>query len=203
MALRGVSSGGGGIPVTISGGRGVGTTNTAVPATGWNITSGQWYYDGVAISGATSLTYGPRLVVDIGKRLTFVASGLPYTADGGVTVAVAPAAPTIGTASAGDGQASVAFTAPSNNGGSTITGYAGYAYGSDGSTLGPQTTVSSPLNFTGLTNGVSYTFKVAAINAIGMGTLSAASNSITPQVSPTVFTYMFIERRTGGDAIFA
>ena len=33
---------------------------------------------------------------------------------------------------------------------------------------------------TGLTNGTAYTFTVAAINSVGTGPASAASNSVTP-----------------------
>jgi hypothetical protein len=40
-----------------------------------------------------------------------------------VAAATVPAAPTIGTATAGDGQATVTFTAPANDGGSAITSY--------------------------------------------------------------------------------
>ena len=37
---------------------------------------------------------------------------------------------------------------------------------------------------TGLTNGTSYTFKVAAINAVGTGAMSGASNTVIPAVAP-------------------
>jgi len=37
---------------------------------------------------------------------------------------------------------------------------------------------------TGLTNGTTYTFTVAAINAVGTGAASAASNSVTPTSNP-------------------
>ena len=37
---------------------------------------------------------------------------------------------------------------------------------------------------TGLTNGTSYTFKVAAINGVGAGGQSAASNAVTPATVP-------------------
>jgi len=45
---------------------------------------------------------------------------------------------------------------------------------------------TSPITVTGLTNGTSYTFTVQAQNAIGFGTLSAASNSVTPAGPPAL-----------------
>jgi hypothetical protein len=40
---------------------------------------------------------------------------------------------------------------------------------------------------TGLTNGTAYTFRVAAINAIGVGAYTAASSSVTPAIpGPTL-----------------
>jgi len=90
--------------------------------------------------------------------------------------AVAPSAPTIGIATAGDAQASVAFTAPASNGGSAITAYT-VASNPGGLTV---TGASSPITVSGLTNGTAYTFTVTATNSVGTGAASAASNSVTP-----------------------
>jgi len=90
-----------------------------------------------------------------------------------------PNAPTIGTATAGSGSASVTFTAPSNVGGGAITSYT--VISSPGSILG--TGSSSPVTVSGLTNGTAYTFTVVATNAYGSGPASAASNSVTPAVN--------------------
>ncbi|BET59095.1 fibronectin type III domain-containing protein [Geobacter sp. 60473] len=99
-----------------------------------------------------------------------------------VTVnAVVPGAPTIGTATAGDTQASVAFTAPASTGGA-ITGYRATA--SPGGSTG--TCAASPCTVTGLTNGTAYTFTVTATNSAGTGSASAASNSVTPKASQTI-----------------
>ena len=96
--------------------------------------------------------------------------------------AVAPGAPTIGTATAGNTQASVAFTAPASNGGAAITGYTVTA-NTDGATA---TGAASPITITGLTNGTAYTFTVTATNAIGTSAASFASNSVTPKASQTI-----------------
>ncbi len=99
-----------------------------------------------------------------------------------VVNAVVPGAPTIGTATAGDTQATVTFTAPASNGGATITGYT--ATSSPGGITG--TCASSPCTATGLTNGQAYTFTVTATNSVGTSSASAASNSVTPQPGPAV-----------------
>lgn len=94
-----------------------------------------------------------------------------------------PDAPTIGTATAGNLSASVAFTAPTNIGGGAITGYT--AISSPGGFTGTGT--SSPITVSGLTNGTAYTFTVLATNAYGTGVASSASNSVTP--APTEASY--------------
>lgn len=98
-----------------------------------------------------------------------------------------PGAPTIGTATAGDGQATVTFTAPSSNGGATITGYT--VTSTPGGLTG--TGASSPITVSGLTNSTAYTFKVKATNSAGTGPESAASNSVTPTGSGTALTDTF------------
>lgn len=85
-------------------------------------------------------------------------------------------APTVGTATGGDAQASVAFTAPGNVGGSAITAY--YAVSNPSQITA--TAASSPITVTGLTNGTAYTFTVWALNSYGPSPYSGASNSVTP-----------------------
>ena len=68
-----------------------------------------------------------------------------------------PGAPTIGTATVASATSvSVAFTAPSSDGGSAITGYT--ATSSPGAITG--TGASSPITVSGLTTGTAYTFTV-------------------------------------------
>jgi len=93
--------------------------------------------------------------------------------------AIVPGAPTIGTATAtGSTTATVAFTAPAFDGGSTITSYT--ATSSPGGITGTLNQAGSgTISITGLSGGTSYTFTVTATNAVGTGPASAASNSIT------------------------
>src|SRR5258708_27825750 len=84
-------------------------------------------------------------------------------------------------ATAGNGQATVSWTAPPN-GGSAITTYTVTPYvGSQPGTATP--TSASPATITGLTNGTTYTFKVYATNAIGQGAVGT-SNAVTPATVP-------------------
>ena len=96
----------------------------------------------------------------------------------------APAKPTGVVATPGNGSASVAFTAPTDDGGSAITGYAIRAVGPGGMVVKTATGTQSPIELTGLTNGRSYRFTVAATNAIGTGAFSDPSASVTPAGVP-------------------
>jgi len=92
-----------------------------------------------------------------------------------------PDAPTIGTATAISGEATVPFTAPSSDGGSAITSYT--ATSSPGDFTGTiSQSGSGSIIVSGLTSGTAYTFTVTATNAIGTSLASAVSNSVvTPQ----------------------
>ena len=88
-----------------------------------------------------------------------------------------PGAPTGVTATAGNGQATVTWSAPASNGGSPITGYTVTA-----SPGGLTCTTAGALTCTvsGLTNGTPYSFTVTASNAAGTGPSSSPSASVTP-----------------------
>lgn len=98
--------------------------------------------------------------------------------------AVVPGAPLIGTATAGNAQATVNFTAPASAGGASITGYT--ATSNPGGITATSGSSATSMTVTGLTNGTAYTFTVTANNSAGTGITSGASNSVTPQGTQTI-----------------
>ena len=91
-----------------------------------------------------------------------------------------PGAPTAISAVAGNSQATVSFTAPTNNGSAAITSY--IVTSSAGHVA---TGASSPITITGLTNGTSYTFSVRAANEVGLSNASSSSNTVVPVGPPS------------------
>jgi hypothetical protein len=87
-------------------------------------------------------------------------------------------APLSVSATGGDQSATVAWTAPCSTGGSAVTSYVVTAH--DGCTIQGSTTVTGlTATMTGLNNGNSYSFTVAAVNGFGTGPQSGASPTVT------------------------
>ncbi|MEI8082666.1 MAG: fibronectin type III domain-containing protein, partial [Actinomycetes bacterium] len=113
--------------------------------------------------------------------LGFGASSLPSAA---VTPVGKPDQPDAPAATPLSGAASVAFSAPSNDGGRGITGYVVGAYTENGAKVNTVSGAASPIRVTGLTNGTRYRFAVAAVNALGTSVESAQSTSVAPGPFP-------------------
>ena len=94
-----------------------------------------------------------------------------------VIYSTAPGIPGAPHAVAGNGFATVSWGAPSSDG-SPITSYTVTAEPGGKAVIVGGATHS--VTFTGLTNGVSYTFTVFASNALGAGPASSTSNQVTP-----------------------
>ncbi len=126
-------------------------------------------------------TTGPRAAtLNISSNAS---SGSNYTISlSGFGVASVPGPPVVYSVNPWDGQATVNFNPPAFDGGSQITGYRLTA------TPGPITfTVPAPagqITVSGLTNGVSYSFWVAAINGMGTGPDSTPAAFATPYYAP-------------------
>jgi alpha-tubulin suppressor-like RCC1 family protein len=122
--------------------------------------------------------------------------GTPHgtTAFTGVVASV-PGKPLDVVATAGDGNATVKWTRPDSDGGSTITGYV--ATSSPDSKACAWTSGSLSCTVSGLTNGVPYTFTVTATNGVGTGSASDPSSSVTPRTVNTLTTVVAVS--AGGD----
>ena len=130
-------------------------------------------YNGLLAGSFTSL-------VTSGSGTAF--RGIAFTPQ---VVTTVPDAPVSVVATAGNTQASVAFSTPNNNGGSVITGYTVTPY--NGATAGtPVSGTVSPILVTGLTNGTSYTFKVYATNSVGNSAVTTSA-AVTPIATPVPF----------------
>ena len=121
----------------------------------------------VATDTSRTYQYSGGVYVELGPGATIVAATLP-------------AAPTSLTADGGNGSATLTWSAPTNTGGSAITDYS-IQYSSNGGTT--WSTFSDSINsvtssvITGLTNGTTYTFRVAAINSVGTGSYSSTTTA--------------------------
>ena len=92
-------------------------------------------------------------------------------------VATVPGAPTSPVATSGNTSATIAFTAPASNGGSSVTGFMATCIAGADTKTGSNPI--SPVLVIGLTNGISYNCSVRAINAVGIGSPSPTV-SVTP-----------------------
>jgi hypothetical protein len=112
-----------------------------------------------------------------------------------------PAAPVIGTATAGNASATVNWTSSAAT--PPITSFTITVR--TGATV-VQTIPNVPATatsrvVTGLTNGTAYTFTVAAVNAAGTGPQSAASNAVTPAGPPAAPTNFSAARAAASGAV--
>jgi titin len=152
-----------GYTVTSSPGSHTCTTTGALSCTVTGLTNGQAY------------TFTVTATNDVG-------TGAASAASNSVIPAAVPGAPTSVTATRGNAQASVSWTAPADDGGSTITGYT--VTSNPGSFTCTWTSGPLTCTVTGLTNGTAYTFTVKAANVVGEGPASDPSNSVTPATVP-------------------
>ncbi|MFN9369178.1 MAG: fibronectin type III domain-containing protein [Planctomycetia bacterium] len=164
-------------------------SNGGSPITGYTVDSssdGGTTWTPAITSATTSAT-----VVGLTNGAAYVFRVAAVTATGpgsfGQSAAVTPRtladAPTNVVGTPADRQVSLTWTAPPN-GGSAITGYRVEYRSSGGSTWTPGgTSTTTSATVTGLTNGVSYVFRVAAVNEAGTGA-AGESGPVIPRTTP-------------------
>ena len=166
--VRGDIAAGNGNSLTVSPGVVSGSATVAVSASAIGLTHHTVYYYRVSATTRGGTTDG-----DIQQFTTApVVAGVPTALDGN------PA----------DGQVSLSWVAPTDNGGAAVAGYqvlvssGGSSFGavSAGSCSTASQSSATTCIATGLRNGFGYVFTVAAINSAGTGTASDQSAGFTP-----------------------
>ncbi len=118
--------------------------------------------------------------IDAARRPVSVTVGSVETKPGGgATVPGAPRSPSA--TLSGARSVSVSWSAPADDGGSSVLDYTVAVLANGSPTGASSTTGSTSASFSGLTRGVAYSFRVTARNAVGSGS-AATSNAVTPPV---------------------
>ena len=131
----------------------------------------------------SDLTNGTTYTFTVVASTSVGASGASDPSDEFVPATV-PGAPTTVAATIGNGQATVSWLAPADDGGRSITSYTVTA-----DPGGEQcTTATLSCTVSDLTNGTTYTFTVVASNAIGASDASDPSDEFVPATVPGVPT---------------
>lgn len=130
------------------------------------------------LNNGTSYNVRIRAVNDLGPSVASDASSSAPSSP-----ASPPGAPQIATVVPGNGQLSVAFTAPGSDGGAAVSNY---QYSTDGgsnwTTRDPAST-SSPIVISGLANGTTYQVALRAVNSAGFGTASETVQGVPSAVA--------------------
>ncbi len=147
---------------------------------------------GVAINSHTNKAY----VTNQGSNTVSVIDG------NSASTFTAPSAPQSLQASAGNSQVTISWTIPSNNGGSTITGYkierstdSGTTWSTVQSNTGSTTTTYNDI---GLAPSTTYTYRVSAINSVGTSSPSNTASATTQTATtPTGITLNNVKTTSG------
>jgi titin len=152
----------------------------------------------LSTNGTSALTNGTTYNVQIRAINSAGAGNASLTTT--ATPVTVPTAPLSVVATPGNASITLNWTAPASNGGTAITDYEVEYSTNGGSTWfsfinGTSTATSASV--TSLTNGTSYTFRVSAVNNVGMGVASVWSTSVAPRTVPSVPTNLAITAGAG------
>ena len=157
------------------------TTDGGSPITDYSIQYSSnggtsWYTfrhtaSGAVLATVTGLTRGSSYVFRV-AAVNGMGVGDASIPSAAVVTLSTPGTPSGLAVIAGNGQASLSWTAPASTGGSAITDYAiqyNINGGSSWSTFSHTASASPSAVVSGLNNGVTYTFRVTAVNGVGPG----------------------------------
>jgi hypothetical protein len=171
--------------------------NEGSPVTGYKIersVGGGAFSVLVANTGSTATTHSDTGLTHSTlysyrvSAINSVGIGSPSNTASATTSNVAPFPPTGLTATpASSSQINLVWSAPSDNGGSPVTGYKIERSANGGATWSVITTntgsTSTTYSDTGLAANTAYTYRVSAINSVGIGSPSNTASATTPQPS--------------------
>ncbi len=153
-------------------------SNEGLPISNFHVVCGTRSAD-----GTTSLIVVGGLSNGVSVTCSVIATnalgdGAASAPSNAVTPATIPDAPLAVSATRGNAQVSVSFSAGVSNGGAAVSGFT--------ATCGSQAMsgIAAPIVVGGLTNGVAVTCSVIANNTIGNSAASAPSNSVIPATVP-------------------
>ena len=148
-------------------------------------------------SGTTWTTFADGMSLALWETVTGLEVGTTYTfrisavnaagtgtasATDSMSVASAPGAPTGLSGTKGLAQISLAWTAPSSDGGSAVTDYTVEYSSNSGttwSTFADGTSTATSTTVTDLSHSTTYTFRVSAVNVVATGSPSETANAAT------------------------
>jgi len=146
--------------------------------------------------------------IKVGSGLTITDGVLAASGGGGggedttLRAFFVPPAPTSLTASGGNAQVSLSWTAPTVLAQTPITDYVVQFSSNSGSTwttFSDGTSTATSATVTGLTNGTAYVFRLAAVNGVGQGAYTSATSSVTPDAPTTAeIEYLIVAGGGGG-----
>jgi len=161
---------------------------------------------GIRVTGSSSPITVTGLT--LGQTYTFTVtatnsggSSAPSAPSNSVATATVPDAPTGVYGVVGNQAVTVYFTDPAFDGGSTIQDYRVTGYQMDIS-FGTITGDGSPISYTGLKNGETYTFTVAARNAVGYSVESTPSEPVVLATAPDAPTNLCVIPTIGGALLY-
>ena len=161
------------------------------------------FADGTSTSTSTTVTGLANNTSYIFRiaAVNIAGTGSYSTASTAVTTAAVPGAPGTPTPTAHQNtQVPLTWSAPVSNGGSAITDYVvEYSSTMTWTTFSDGTSASTSTTVTGLSNGTSYQFRVAAVNAVGTGPYSTISASAVPSTIPDAPATPTITAASSGD----
>jgi hypothetical protein len=126
--------------------------------------------DSITVTGLTNGTAYYIKIYNFGSG-TYARASDDVVMSGTITPATTPGPTASGTSSMSDSRIDITWTAPSDNGGSAITGYL-IEYSATSATYNESITAlasDTQLAITGLTNGLSYYVRIKALNDVGEG----------------------------------